>query len=198
MDYIAFFELANGLKRNKRSGWVTRNVQGAESIADHSFRLALMAMVFAKKSGVNAERAVKMALVHDLPEAITGDISRDRIDDYENSLGVKPSISEAKKYEGEKEAMLEIVSKLEKGNAKEIFSLWSEFEERKTKTAKFVKELDSLECLFQALEYKRADPKNKPLEDFFNYSEKMKRINSPLIKGIAEKLAKEFREIDSG
>ena len=44
-----------------------------ESVADHSYRTALMAMVFSDIRGLDTEKAVKMALLHDLPEALVGD-----------------------------------------------------------------------------------------------------------------------------
>ena len=45
-DLINFFTKVGQLKKIKRTGWVLRGVQDPESIADHSFRLALMAWIF--------------------------------------------------------------------------------------------------------------------------------------------------------
>lgn len=48
-----------------------------ESVADHSWRLALLVAVFADKLSqpFNLEKGLKMALIHDLPELIAGDVS---------------------------------------------------------------------------------------------------------------------------
>ena len=73
---VDFLEMARGLKTTPRTGWVHRGVRGPESVADHSWRVALMALVGAEgTSGLDTARAVQIALVHDLAEAIVGDIA---------------------------------------------------------------------------------------------------------------------------
>lgn len=73
-----FIELGN-LKKLKRTGWVLRGVPNPESIADHSFRVALITFFLAdelKKRGVeiNPDKAVRIALLHDIGEARITDI----------------------------------------------------------------------------------------------------------------------------
>ncbi len=63
------------LKRTPRSGWQFLG-SGTESVADHAFRTSLIAFAMARLDGsVDAGRAVLLALVHDLPEARTGDLN---------------------------------------------------------------------------------------------------------------------------
>jgi len=63
------------LKRTPRSGWQFLG-SGSESVADHAFRTTLITFALARLDGaVNADRAVLLALVHDLPEARTGDLN---------------------------------------------------------------------------------------------------------------------------
>ena len=63
------------LKRTPRSGWQFLG-SGSESVADHVFRTTLIALAMARLDGsVDAERTVLLALVHDLPEARTGDLN---------------------------------------------------------------------------------------------------------------------------
>lgn len=194
---VKFFELANKLKKTKRTGWLDRNIPNAESVADHSWRVALMAMVFSKKIGIDSEKAIKMALVHDLPEAITGDISRDHFDSYDSVIGIKPDSTEEKKHADEEKALEQITKPLDAESRNEIVSLWKEFEERKTKTARLVKELDNLECLSQALEYKRANPQNKKLLDFVLWHKKLGGIKNPELKKIAEEIVESFEKINN-
>ena len=198
MNLIKFFEFASELKKIKRTGWIQRGIPNPESVADHSFRLALMALVLGKKLGMDVEKAVKMALVHDLPEAITGDISRDNIDEYDSIAGIKPSVSDKKKIANEAKALKQIVKLLDKKSRQEIVSLYMEFEERKTKTARLLKELDNLECLLQALEYKRAHPENKRLYDFVSWTKKFCGIKNSELKKIAQEIVQEFEEIEKG
>src|SRR5918912_251677 len=64
---------AGSLKEVRRQGWVDRGVADAESVADHSYRLAVLAWAVARARGLDAGRAVLIALVHDLAEAEIGD-----------------------------------------------------------------------------------------------------------------------------
>lgn len=62
-----------------RTGWLLRGVRPCESIADHSYGVALVVMLLvdalrAEGQEVDGERALRMALVHDAPEACTGDV----------------------------------------------------------------------------------------------------------------------------
>ena len=73
---VDFFQLTEQLKRTPRTGWVNHGVDKPESIADHMYRMSLMAMVAAKSMPeLDQDRCVKLALIHDLAEAIVGDIT---------------------------------------------------------------------------------------------------------------------------
>jgi putative hydrolase of HD superfamily len=77
------------LKRTPRSGWQFLGA-GSESVADHVFRAAMIAFVLARmEEGVDADHALQLALVHDLPEARTGDLN------YVNQKYVTPDEARA-------------------------------------------------------------------------------------------------------
>jgi len=162
--------VAGKLKREKRQGWKYFNVKNPESVADHSFRTALMAAVLGKEAGLDVAKVTKMALVHDLAEAITGDIADSDGVDYE------------KKHIMEKKAFSEIVLNLPKGQTEEIMGLWLEFEENKTKEARFVWQLDRLEMALQTLEYQMEGQDSDLLEEFYESSRI--RLENPLLKEI--------------
>ena len=71
---LAFLRYVHTLKHTPRTGWVRTGVPEPESIADHMYRTALMALLYAPPD-VDRNRAVAMALCHDLAEAIAGDIT---------------------------------------------------------------------------------------------------------------------------
>ncbi|XP_020962193.1 HD domain-containing protein 2 isoform X2 [Arachis ipaensis] len=71
---IDFLSICHRLKTTKRTGWVRRNVENPESIADHMHRMGLMALIASDVPGVDRNKCVKMAIVHDIAEAIVGDI----------------------------------------------------------------------------------------------------------------------------
>src|SRR5260221_8313896 len=66
-------EMAARLKDVRRQGWVDRGVPDAESVADHSYGVALLAWAVARARGLDGERALLIAIVHDLAEAEVGD-----------------------------------------------------------------------------------------------------------------------------
>lgn len=118
-----------------------------DSSADHSWRLALMAFVLADelKLDVNVNRAMKIALVHDIAEALTGDVDARHI--KENK------VTEEEKKRNESEAMGEICATLPEKISREIMSLWREYGEAKTKEARYIKALDKIETQIQTLEF---------------------------------------------
>ncbi|XP_045150429.1 5'-deoxynucleotidase HDDC2 isoform X3 [Echinops telfairi] len=61
-------------QRVPRTGWVYRNVEKPESVSDHMYRMAVMALV-TKDDQLNKDRCVRLALVHDMAECIVGDIA---------------------------------------------------------------------------------------------------------------------------
>lgn len=133
---------------------MNRGVENPESIADHMYRMGVMALIAADIPGVNRDKCIKMAIVHDIAEAIVGDITP------------SDGISKLEKSRREQEA-LEHMCKLLGGGprAKEIADLWTEYEENTSLEAKVVKDLDKVEMILQALEYE--NEQGKDLEEFF-------------------------------
>ena len=153
---IDFLSMARGLKTTKRTGWVMREVPDPESVADHSWRITLMAMVAAFSDGVNTDKCIKMALVHDLAEAAVGDITP------------HCGVSDTDKHQMELDAIVKMTRMLGPSmGSEDILSLWKEYEEGTSEEAKLVKDMDKLEMILQAQEYE-ADGKNgKSLDQFF-------------------------------
>ena len=182
LNLVKFFHLAEKLKQEKRQGWLDRGVKDCESVADHSFRLALMAMVFAKRQKLDVGKAVKMAIVHDLPEAICGDVAS-RINEADQK------ISNKEKQENEIKALEEMLGFLDKELAEEIRELWHEFELKKSPEARLVYELDRLEAVFQAHEYEQRGNFKVSLKEFSDYMED--RLGNPELLKAFELLMKE-------
>jgi len=133
------------LKRLYRQGWLKRGLPEGlcESVAEHSFGTALLALLVAGTAGdggsigkVDASRAAVLALVHELGESYAGDITP--VD------GVSP----AEKLRLEREAILRALDG--HPDLEWFVSLWEEFEEGSTPEARFVRQLDRLEMGLQA------------------------------------------------
>jgi len=148
---VDFFLTAGKLKTTERFGWTKYKI-APESVADHSWRTALIAYVLAKRLKLDDSKAVKMALVHDLAEVKTGDIPRNSVPMHE-------------KERREAEALKAIVIDLEPKEARELSKLCDEYQKRKSKIAKLVRDADNLDMILQALEYEKSD-KTK-LDEFF-------------------------------
>eukprot|EP00275_Glaucocystis_incrassata_P001562 EC123335.1.p1 GENE.EC123335.1~~EC123335.1.p1 ORF type:complete len:192 (+),score=31.90 EC123335.1:74-649(+) len=153
---IEFLNICGKLKVTKRTGWVNHNVKLPESVSDHMYRMAIIG--FLAPPAVNRDKVIKMALVHDLAEALVGDITP--------FCGV----SKEEKQRREQEAMNHIRQILrESPIGDEMFSLWTEYEDGTTPEAKFVKDVDKFEMILQASEYEQAQ--GCDLQQFFDSTE---------------------------
>lgn len=202
-NFIDFFIDVGKLKKQKRSGWVLRGVKNPETIAEHSFRVALMGWILAdKKEKLNIERIIKMALIHDICEVYAGDITPyDSIlpknkKDLKKLMRTNPRFSNSEKRElalekhkKEWQALVRITSRLERKLREEILDLWLDYEEGQTKEGRFLKQVDKVENLLQALEYWKKD-KNFPIVPW--WIEAREIFNDPVLLEFTESLDKKF------
>ncbi|XP_022734899.1 HD domain-containing protein 2 isoform X2 [Durio zibethinus] len=163
---IDFLTLCHSLKTTKRKGWINHGIKGPESIADHMYRMALMALIAGDLPGVNREReilclfrsnfyrCIKIAIVHDIAEAIVGDITP------------SDGVPKEEKSRREQAALTEMCKILGGGmRAEEIQELWAEYENNASLEANLVKDFDKVEMILQALEYEMEH--GKVLDEFF-------------------------------
>lgn len=130
--YIDFLNLIEKLKCNTRHSWTSSGRQ--ESVAEHSWRLAVMAMLCADEyPDLDINKVIKMCLIHDFGEAITGDI---------------PSFVKTEQNEAEENVAVEkILSRLPEPYYSEIKELFREMNDNQTPEVKLFKALDNLEAL---------------------------------------------------
>lgn len=116
--------------------------------------MSLIALT-AREPGIDPVHAMKLALVHDLAEAIVGDITP------------LDKVSKSQKHALELAAMAHIRDDVLKGThmAREMFALWEEYEEAESASAQLVKQIDKLEMIIQADEYECAQ--GMDLSEFF-------------------------------
>lgn len=153
-EFARFMGHVGDLKKLERTGWVRSGIQNPESVADHSFRTTIMALVLADKAGVDQNKVVKMALVHELAESVVGDLTP------------TDGVSAEDKHHLEINAFKKLCADIDNGD--ELLELFQEFEDNKTPEAQFVKSLDKLEMMFQAHEYGLEQP-NIDLQSFWDY-----------------------------
>ncbi|RHZ75909.1 hypothetical protein Glove_208g56 [Diversispora epigaea] len=172
-NILEFLHICEKLKKTKRTGWICHDIKNPESISDHMHRMSILSLLI-KDSSLNRDKCVKMAVVHDLAEALVGDITP-----FEG-------ISKAEKNRREFEAMRQMCTNLLENSpqSQEIFALWQEYEDNSTNEAKFVKDIDKFEMIIQAYEYEQSE--NKDLEQFFESTKG--KFNHPEVKCWVEEL----------
>lgn len=133
---LLFLQESEQLKTVLRSGF-TSSGRG-ESTAEHSWRLCLMAMIFADEfADMDMLKIIKMCIIHDLGEAIHGDV---------------PAIEKhhhPEKSEQERHDLHALTQVLDEATRVDILELWQEYEDAVTPEAKTVKALDKLETILQ-------------------------------------------------
>jgi putative hydrolases of HD superfamily len=156
---INFLSELMRLKAVPRTGWLLRGVRDVESVADHAFGVALTAMILADQAqargaAVNIEKVLRMALLHDLTEARTGDLPS-TIKRYFDKTTLRAADEHAA------EEMLAALGAL----GESYLSLWREYEARQTLEARLVKAADKLDLLLQAHEYEKGGARG--LQEFW-------------------------------
>lgn len=135
-NYIQFIKEAEQLKNVRRTAWTSEGKQ--ESTAEHSWRLALLAMaVLEEYPQLDGLKVIKMALLHDIGEIREGDIS----------AALRPDPGE--KYLTEERGASELFSILPPHMEKEYMELWKEYNEAVSKESRLVKALDKAETILQ-------------------------------------------------
>ncbi|MEH3145763.1 MAG: HD domain-containing protein [Methylobacterium frigidaeris] len=132
---LAFIRSAESLKDVLRSGFTSRG--RAESTAEHTWRLCLLALVFEDRlTGLDFPKLLRMCLVHDLGEAIGGDIPA-------------TAAGAAGKAAQERRDLTQLLAPLPPGLRTSLLALWDEYEAAAGPEARAAKALDKLETLIQ-------------------------------------------------
>ncbi len=133
---LAFLRAAERLKTVTRSGWTSAGEP--ESVAEHTWRLCLMAMLlYGRAPGVDLARLLRMCLIHDLGEAIRGDVP------------APAQAAPGAKSADERADLLELTAPLPATLREEIVALWDEYEAAESTEARLAKGLDKLETILQ-------------------------------------------------
>ena len=140
-EILNFITESGILKRISRSGWWVLGIKHPESVAEHSFRCAVIAYILAKMEKVPYSKPVLMALLNDIHETRINDLHKmaQRYIDSDVS---------------EKKAFLEQVKTLPQAIKSELILLRKQYLTQKDKESIIARDADILECLIQAKEYK--------------------------------------------
>ena len=142
-DLIKFYYQFNHLKNIYRQGWI-KNLLGKEyisqieSIADHSWSVAMLAISVIEKYKLKYDitKSMKLSIIHELGEIYAGDFTP------------SDNITKEKKHELEEKAIKKALDTIKFEN--DFLELWEEYEKQETKEAQFIRQIDKLECIMQA------------------------------------------------
>jgi putative hydrolases of HD superfamily len=139
---LDFLRAAERLKTTTRSAYTSAGT--VESVAEHTWRVCLMALVLHDRVlDVDFAKLVKICIIHDLGEAIGGDVPAP---EQARRLAADPGAAKAAK---EREDLLTLVEPLPAPLAGEILDLWDEYEAAVSPEARLAKALDKLETILQ-------------------------------------------------
>jgi len=142
-DYKNIFDFiseAGMLKQMPRSGWQVLGIKNPESVADHSFRCAVIGYLLARLEDGDAYRVMFMCLFGDICEA--------RITDLH-----KMAQKYIKSRKIEDRALEDQAKSLPKQIKQELLGFHQDYRDQKTLESKIARDADILECLIQAKEY---------------------------------------------
>ena len=152
---FGFFLNIYQLKNLYRQGWLYAGLDKniCESVAEHSFALAILCLKYQKDypETLDTNKMLIMALIHDLPEAIVGDIIP-----AENVL-------QGDKLRREAVSLTYLLRDYYDSDF--LYKLWLEFESGSSPTGHYVKQMDKIEMLMQALIYQKSQ--DVDLDSFF-------------------------------
>lgn len=179
-EYMDFMKAAEALKSVTRTAWTSEGRR--ESTAEHSWRLALMAAVFLEEfPQLDKYKVILMALIHDMGEIYTGDISANSV------------FSSKEKEEAERRDIQKVFGMLPDRHRDFYISLWEEYESGVTPEARFVKAFDKGETILQHIQGKNPEGFDYKFnlsygKKYFQGDEKLEEIREFLDEETKEKI----------
>jgi putative hydrolase of HD superfamily len=165
---LDFFKTAVNLKNISRQGWINKlSLKHPESVADHSYSMAIMGMVISDLENYNSEKILKMILLHDLAESKIGDYTPNQI-------------SKENKIKIENKAYDEIINSLPDAIKLQYGQIWEEYQKQESPESKIVHQIDKLEMALQAKMYQKEGSPKEAIESFFKSAEN--EITHPKLK----------------
>jgi len=167
---LDFFKTAANLKNIPRQGWIDKlSIHNPESVADHSYSMAIIGMVVSDLENHDSEKILKMILLHDLAESRVGDLTPGQL-------------SKERKIDLENNAFNQITERLPETIKSQYLKIWNEYQESTSPESKLVHQMDKLEMVLQAKLYQNDGYAYEKLESFFKSAKT--DITNPKLKEI--------------
>ncbi|MFX1562313.1 MAG: HD family hydrolase [Promethearchaeota archaeon] len=187
MTLLDFLLICNTLKRIPRTGWLIRGATPttAETVAGHSHTTALVAYFLAlQDEKVDIRHLLLMALIHDLPEAELGDISRTPSPELRDFYHAKRL--------AESQVMTSLLSNLGPEIRTELANVWQDYITGTSHESRIVEAADRIATIIQALHLIRIGHQRELFKPFFADAEKsIASLEIPLASETMKTLRKE-------
>ena len=175
---LDFFKTVVNLKKISRQGWIDKvSIENPESVADHSYSMAMMSMIFSDLENYDSEKILKMVLLHDLAESKIGDFTPGQI-------------SKDEKEKIENQAFHEIIEKLPNSIKLEYAEIWKEYQNQISVESQFVHQIDRLEMALQAKIYEKSGSSKENIATFLQTAKS--DITHPKLKELFTKIVNDL------
>ena len=178
-NLLRFLSRAERLEAFPRTGWQVCGVQHPESVAAHSFNMTLVALWICDHvdEEVNTEEVLRIALLHDLPEAMLTDLPRP----VKRLLG----------YQACKDAEEAAAARIFEHHPPSWFQAFQHYQQALSLEARIVKAADRIQMLAKALQY-RSEQRGRT-ERFFDHHQDWDDFGIPLVAEIYSELLRHFQ-----
>jgi putative hydrolases of HD superfamily len=153
-DPTALFAAAGKLKALKRRGWVKAGILDGESVADHTFRMAIIGAYLADLMKLDPGKIMRMCLIHDIAESEIGDVTPEEKSSEESHKSKEDEVAKS------------IFDTLPPKIRKQLLQDWNELMGNRTNEAKLVWQIDKLEMGLTMKDYMRSSGDKKKLKEF--------------------------------
>mgnify|MGYP003519284717 FL=1 len=172
---LDFLHACVNLKKISRQGWIEKlSIDKPESVADHTFSMAMIGMVFSDLENYDSEKILKIILLHDLAESVTGDILPEKIS-RENKKTLEDTV------------IKNILGNLPSSLQKQYIDLWNDYQSNNSNESKIVHQIDKLEMALQAKIYSDDGYSKEKLSVFFDFVKK--EITDPKLLDLFKKIS---------
>jgi putative hydrolases of HD superfamily len=148
------FRAAGALKTIDRKGWSKAGITGQESVADHTYRMAVIGAYLSEGEKLEASKIIRMCLIHDLAESEIGDLTPEE------------KISEKNHRAQEDRVCRKIFTSLPDKERKVFLKDWAELMEMRTRESRLVWQIDKLEMGLTMKDYTRGGGNKEKLKEF--------------------------------
>ena len=177
MEFLDFFKNALNLKNISRQGWIDKlSIEHPESVAYHSYSMAIMGMVISDFENYDTEKILKMILLHDLAESKIGDFTPEQI-------------TKSEKEKIENHAFYDIIETLPNSIKSPYTSIWKEYQNQISVEAKIVHQIDRLEMALQAKMYEKSGSSKENTATFLQTAKS--DITHPKLKELFTKIVED-------